>query len=213
MDNNEIQLDGAPFEKAMQPVLNSLKEFRALVVALDQAPTGKLKAEMQAMKTSFAGLAGELEKSLTTLPNIMAKQVAEATGQVNKQMRKAGEAAGKEFADGTIKSVRAEKQRVQAEYEAMVSKGWTLKVPAIQAARASGVTLFPDDAARLKAVSDSAQASAGVLATQRRFTAAASGKRQRRARSTTQTFLLMEWGISLAWKCLTLFLSIYLIFR
>ena len=101
MGNNEIQLDGAPFEKAMQPVLNSLKEFRALVIALDQSPTGRLSAEMQTLKSGVVGFAGELERSLNKLPALMAKQVSEATTQVNKQMRQSGEAAGKEFADGT----------------------------------------------------------------------------------------------------------------
>ncbi len=84
----------------MRPILESLKEFRALVVALDSSPTGKLSKEMQALKTSAIGLAAEMERGLEPLPAMLEKQVAKAGAGVKTAAKKAGQAAGKAYAEG-----------------------------------------------------------------------------------------------------------------
>lgn len=96
----------------MKPVLDSLKEFRALVVSLDSAPTGKLSKEIQTLKTSVVGVATELERALEGLPAAIEKQVGKAKGTGARAARDAGRAAGNAFNEGMAETTKPLKVRV-----------------------------------------------------------------------------------------------------
>lgn len=171
MEDLNLELSGAPFERAMKPVLESLKEFRALVMAIDKTPTGKITAEMQALKTGAVGAVTELQRALQQMPALLNKQVEDSVKGARSKLRAAGKSAGDEVTEGAVMSVRANRQRLQAEYEAMFNKGWKIKAPVLQDLRAQGISLFPEDARSLQGYKDSAAASSSVLAVQRRVTA------------------------------------------
>jgi TP901 family phage tail tape measure protein len=96
----------------MQPILESLKEFRALVIALDNSPTGRISKEMQILKTSAIGVVTEMEQAFSKLPQSLEKQVAAAAGKTRDAAKKAGREAGSAYADGMLETVQAAKIRI-----------------------------------------------------------------------------------------------------
>jgi TP901 family phage tail tape measure protein len=128
----------------MRPILESLKEFRALVVALDSTPTSRLTKEMQALKTGAISLTMDVEKALTGLPKILTQQVAAAASSAKTQMKEAGKVSAEAFADSAAMTMRAQRQRLQREYEQMVSMNAKFKPGVLENLKARGVDLGPN---------------------------------------------------------------------
>jgi TP901 family phage tail tape measure protein len=144
VENTGIQLDGAPLEKAMQPLLSSLKELQAMLVSLDNTSTGRLTKEMQALKTSAVSAVADAQQAFSSLPAILAKEVSNASQRVNRQMRQAGKDAGEGFNAGMNETMRSQLQERQRWYERMVAMNAKFKAGVLDNLRAQGVNLGPD---------------------------------------------------------------------
>ena len=151
----------------MRPILESLKEFRALVVQLDNSPTGRLSKEMQTLKTTAVGALTEMERAFQGLPKALEKEIKAAGAAGKKAAKQAGKDVGEEMVDEAVMTVRSNRQKLQAEYEKAIASGRKYTGPELLGLRQAGVSLFPDDKTTLTGYSDASKGSSNVLASLR----------------------------------------------
>jgi TP901 family phage tail tape measure protein len=150
VDGPKLELSSKPFVDAMKPALEALADLKAAISALDQATVKNLRAQIQSAKTQITSAAQGFETSLNALPAALDKAVASASSKSRAAGKKVGKEIGEGTVEGTIQTVRAARQRLQAEYEGLFNtKGVTVRPQALARFRQSGVQLFPSDVTRL----------------------------------------------------------------
>jgi TP901 family phage tail tape measure protein len=174
-DDLFLKLDGSEIIKGVESTLTALAELKAAITSFgNNDPTGRVRAEVQALSTSAVTVVDTIQKTLGGIKGSIEKATNEAATTGRAGGKKVGQSIAAGFADGledgekAVSLVRQQVKALQEQYEKAVSAGWRVKPLQLQELKAQGVSLVPDDRLRLEAlVKDQQTASRQVLAMRR----------------------------------------------
>lgn len=149
-----IQLDGSEIVKGVNDAVTALAELKAQINRFAaESPKGAIQAQLAALRTQAVQTVDDASRAFGKLAVELAKgmQAAEKTAKDSGRKVSKAFAQGLNDGDEIAMTVRAQRQRLQTEYEKMVAAGWRVKESMLAQMRVMGVQLFPDDRARLAA--------------------------------------------------------------
>lgn len=137
--------------------------------AFDDFGTGlakKARPGLEQLKSAMVGTVSDMVKQLDYL--------ATENDKMARELAKSGTTAGKGFSKNlndslksggaeAIATVRAQKQALQAQYEAMTNLGWKVKPAGLASLATSGVSLFNQDKTRLDEAAGNVEAASKKL--------------------------------------------------
>jgi TP901 family phage tail tape measure protein len=141
-----IKLDGSEIVAGVNQATTALAELQVAIRNLvNAAPKGAIQAQLAAVSTQALATADAFGKTMGGLSAQIAKGLKDAEGAARAGGKKVAKALAEGLEDGSpTNTVKAQRQKLQAEYEQMVAMGARIKTQALQNLRTMGVQLFPD---------------------------------------------------------------------
>lgn len=176
-DKLQLELDGSEIIAGVKETLSALAELKAAIAGFaNNSPTGRVRAEVQALSTTALTVVQSVEKTLGGVQRAVEKSMDEAA----RSAREGGKKVAKQLSDGMVdglegggKAVSLVRQQVQAlqrDYEQAILAGKRFNSLELQGLRAQGVSLTPDHRIQIQALRDSLESQRQVLAHRRRLT-------------------------------------------
>jgi hypothetical protein len=138
---------GGGLAKKARPGLDALKQAMVSNVS-------EMSKQLEHLTSAYDKLSREQAKSVSEIERLQAR-LKESGKRLTKGLKDDG--------DEAVRTVRAQRQALQAQYEAMSNLGWKIKPTQLAKLSTSGVTLFTEDRARLEAAAGKVEAASRVM--------------------------------------------------